>query len=63
MKHKISKQKLSLKKQTISNLSNVDLNGVKGGNEESGSGCTYCQYCYEHSICPATICIVPDPEG
>ncbi|MCK4761211.1 MAG: class I lanthipeptide [Candidatus Aminicenantes bacterium] len=48
-------EKLSLKKQTISNLSSQDLNSVKGGNEDSGSGCTICYDCYVLSI--GTICI------
>ena len=55
MKTKNINGKIFLRKQTISNLSNVELGAARGGTADTGSGCTYCVECKTHG---PTFCIM-----
>jgi hypothetical protein len=51
MKLKKTESKLSLNKQTISNLSTMELNIVKGGTEDVTSMCTVDHICRSIQVC------------
>lgn len=51
MKLKKNESKLSLNKQTISNLSAMELNIVKGGTEALTSMCTADHVCKSIQVC------------
>jgi hypothetical protein len=51
MKEKKMTRKLSLNKETITNLNAGELKGVKGGTVETGSGCSVCYECDSEVLC------------
>lgn len=51
MKFKKNESKLSLNKQTISNLGTLELNIVKGGTEDLTSMCTADHLCKSIQVC------------
>lgn len=51
MKSKKNEAKLSLNKQTISNVSGMELNKVKGGTEDLTSMCTVDHLCRSIQVC------------
>jgi hypothetical protein len=52
MKTKTLKQKITLKKQTISNLDNFEMVIVKGGTDDTADPASKLLSCY---VCPYTI--------
>ncbi|MGG9963926.1 class I lanthipeptide [Ferruginibacter sp. SUN106] len=57
-----TKSKLQLKKQAVSNLSNADLNTIKGGAQEAWTtsigNCTGFACCGETQTCTTALCTV-----
>lgn len=62
MKPNQNKSKLQLKKKAVSNLSNADLNSIKGGAEEAWTTsigkCTGILCCGETQTCTTMLCTV-----